>query len=79
MREFQIICNIVKVNKYFVGILWISLPTKYMKLNVQRILMILQYINIISLHYPCCRPAHGDRVSERRGAICEAHVRVPAV
>ena len=37
IRGFQIILNTTKVNKYFVGILnlWIVLPTKYTKLNVQ--------------------------------------------
>ena len=36
---FHDICNIIKVNKYFVGILnlWIALPMKNMKLSVQRI------------------------------------------
>jgi len=43
---FQIIHNITKVNNYFVGILnlWIALPTKNTKLNVQRMKNILQYI-----------------------------------
>ena len=43
---FQIILNITKVNKYFVGILnlWIVLPPEYMKFNVQRIKMISQYL-----------------------------------
>jgi len=41
---FQIILNIIKVNKYFVGILnlWIVLPSKYSQLNVQWIKMISQ-------------------------------------
>jgi len=40
---FQIMCSNNNMNKYFIGILnsWIALPTKYMKLNVQRILMIV--------------------------------------
>jgi len=35
---FQIVFNITKVNKYFVGIsnLWISLPMEYTKLNAQQ-------------------------------------------
>ena len=43
---FQIIPNSTKkVNKYFVGILnlWIALPTRKTKLNVQEIKMISQY------------------------------------
>jgi len=41
---FQTICNITKANKCSVGILnlWIAIPTKYSKLNVQWILMISQ-------------------------------------
>jgi len=33
VHRFQIILNITKVNRYFVGILnsWIALPTKYIK------------------------------------------------
>jgi len=48
-RWFQIICKITKMNKYFVGILnyGIALPTKYLKLNVQRIKMISQYSKAI--------------------------------
>ena len=43
---FQIIRDITKVNKYFVDILisWIALLTKNMKLNVQQIKMISQYL-----------------------------------
>jgi len=33
---FQVIFNITKVNKYFIGILKPCMPTKYIKLNVQR-------------------------------------------
>jgi len=42
---FQIILNTSKVNKYFVSFLnlWIALPMKDTKLNVQRIKMISQY------------------------------------
>ena len=49
IRGFQIIRNITKVNIYFVGILnsCIGLPTKYIKLNVQRIKMISQYYNCL--------------------------------
>jgi len=45
---FQIICNITKVIKYFVGILKskIALPTKNTKLYVQQIKMILPYLKI---------------------------------
>ena len=45
-KLYYIILYITKVNKYFIGILnsWIvMLPTKYTKLNVQQIKMILQY------------------------------------
>ena len=44
---FKIICNITY---YFIGILnsWIALPTQYMKLNVQHILMISHYIHMYS-------------------------------
>jgi len=44
---FQIICNITEENKYFVGILnsWIVRPTKYTKLNVQRIEIFHCYVN----------------------------------
>jgi len=40
--DFQIICNISTLNKYFCGILnsWIALPTK---LNVQQIKVISKY------------------------------------
>jgi len=41
---FKMIHNITKENKYFIGILnlWIALPLKNMKLNVQQIQMISQ-------------------------------------
>jgi len=44
IRGFQIICNITRLKKCFIGILnlWIALPTKYMKLNAPRLLMISQ-------------------------------------
>jgi len=47
---FQIICNITKVKNYFVGILnsWLALPTKFMKLNVQR-----NFSQMISQYYVC--------------------------
>jgi len=47
---FQIICNIIEVNKYFIGFLnsWIALPTNYTKSNVQQILMISQFINLLT-------------------------------
>jgi len=45
IHGFLMICNITKVYKYFLGItnLWIALPTKYTKLNVQWILMELEH------------------------------------
>jgi len=57
IRGFQItgIRNITKVNNFFIRILnsWIPQPTKTTKLNVQRIKMILHYIDtnyIVRLH-----------------------------
>jgi len=48
IHGFQIILNITKVNKYFIGILnlCIPLPKKYRNLNVQWIKMISQYLVI---------------------------------
>jgi len=67
--DFQLLLgNITKVNKYFVGILNLSiaLPTKNTKLNVQQIKRISQYIHVnimlilkgITLNIRCVRDQH---------------------